>query len=75
MTVWCGLKVGGGQAVVVAGEASESEEEEVDTSVSENGSPKLTPLKGVHPFNIIFIIDNLCTLLFWYYYVYLLTID
>ena len=61
--------------MVVAGEASESEEEEVDTSVSENGSPKLTPLKGVHPFNIIFVIDNLWTLLFWYYFVYLLTID
>ncbi|KAK7107626.1 biogenesis of lysosome-related organelles complex 1 subunit 3-like isoform X1 [Littorina saxatilis] len=38
-------KVGGTQAVVVAGEASESEEEEVDTSVSESGSPELTPLK------------------------------
>ena len=61
--------------MVVAGEASESEEEEVDTSVSENGSPKLTPLKGVHPFCIIFIIDHLCILLFLYYYVYLLTID
>ncbi|KAK7494819.1 hypothetical protein BaRGS_00013946 [Batillaria attramentaria] len=34
----------GGQAVVVAGEASESEEEEVDTS--QHGSPELPPLRG-----------------------------
>ena len=40
------MKVGGGQAVVVAGEASESEEEEVDTSASETGSPALPSLKG-----------------------------
>lgn len=33
------------QAIVVAGEASESDEEEVDTSQSEKDSPKLPPLE------------------------------
>jgi hypothetical protein len=42
------LQTGGGvQAVVVAGEAEESDEEEVDTtSLSEKSSPDLPPLKG-----------------------------
>ncbi|KAL8584353.1 hypothetical protein ACOMHN_031973 [Nucella lapillus] len=38
-------QVAGGQAVVVAGEASESEEEEVDTADSEAASSDLPPLK------------------------------
>lgn len=38
-------QVVGGQAVVVAGEASESEEEELDTSASEAASAELPPLK------------------------------